>query len=76
MAMYIVVYLLISIITFVLLGLFNKNHFTWVHVTFAFLWPLTILTAIMLFIFITTIIIRERTCKNCKKEKKSKNEKV
>lgn len=72
MAMYIIVYLLISIITFVLLGLFNKNHFTWVHVTFAFLWPLTIITAIILFIFITVVVIRE----NHKKKKKAKNEKV
>jgi phosphotransferase system glucose/maltose/N-acetylglucosamine-specific IIC component len=72
MAMYIVVYLLISIITFVLLGLFNKNRFTWVHVTFAVLWPLTIITAIILFIFITVVIIRE----NHKKKKKNKNEKV
>lgn len=72
MAMYIIVYLLISIITFVLLGLFNKNHFTWVHVTFAFLWPLTIITAIILFIFITVVVIRE----NYKKKKNTKNEKV
>lgn len=72
MAMYIVVYLLISIITFVLLGLFNKNHFTWVHVTFAVLWPLTIITAIILFIFISVVVIRE----NHKNKKKAKNEKV
>jgi phosphotransferase system glucose/maltose/N-acetylglucosamine-specific IIC component len=72
MTMYIVPYLLISIITFLLLGLFNKNHFTWVHVTFAFLWPLTIITAIILSIFITIVIIRE----NHKKKKKNKNEKV
>ena len=72
MAMYIIVYLLISIITFVLLGLFNKNHFTWVHVTFAFLWPLTIITEIILFIFIKVVVIRE----NHKKKKKAKNEKV
>lgn len=72
MATYIVLYLLISIITFVLLGLFNKNHFTWVHVTFAFLWPLTIITAIVLLIFITVVIIRE----NYKKKKSTKNEKV
>ena len=70
--MYIVPYLLISIITFLLLGLFNKNHFTWVHVTFAFLWPLTIITAIILFIFITVVVIRE----NYKKKKNTKNEKV
>ena len=72
MTMYIVLYLLISIITFLLLGLFNKNHFTWVHVTFAFLWPLTIITAIILFIFITVVVIRE----NYKKKKNTKNEKV
>lgn len=66
MTMYIVSYLLISIITFVLLGIFNKNRFTWVHVTFAFLWPLTIITAIILFIFITVVVIRE----NHKKKKK------
>jgi phosphotransferase system glucose/maltose/N-acetylglucosamine-specific IIC component len=72
MTMYIVPYLLISIITFLLLGLFNKNHFTWVHVTFAFLWPLTIITAIILSIFITIVIIRE----NHKKKKNTKNEKV
>lgn len=66
MVMYIVVYLLISIITFLLLGIFNKNRFTWVHVTFAFLWPLTIITAIILFIFITVVVIRE----NHKKKKK------
>lgn len=72
MTMYIVPYLLISIITFVLLGIFNKNRFTWVHVTFAFLWPLTIITAIILFIFITVVVIRE----NHKKKKKAKNEKV
>ena len=70
--MYIVPYLLISIITFLLLGLFNKNRFTWVHVTFAFLWPLTIITAIILFIFITVVVIRE----NYKKKKNTKNEKV
>lgn len=72
MTMYIVPYLLISIITFVLLGIFNKNRFTWVHVTFAFLWPLTIITAIVLLIFITVVIIRE----NYKKKKNTKNEKV
>ena len=72
MTMYIVPYLLISIITFLLLGLFNKNRFTWVHVTFAFLWPLTIITAIILFIFITVVVIRE----NYKKKKNTKNEKV
>ena len=70
--MYIVPYLLISIITFLLLGLFNKNHFTWVNVTFAFLWPLTVITAIVLLIFITVVIIRE----NYKKKKNTKNEKV
>ena len=69
MAMYIVLYLLISIITFVLLGVFNKNRFTWVHVTFAVLWPLTIITAIVLLIFITVVIIKENY-------KKKKNEKV
>lgn len=69
MTMYIVPYLLISIITFLLLGLFNKNHFTWVHVTFAVLWPLTVITAIVLLIFITVVIIRENY-------KKKKNEKV
>lgn len=72
MTMYIVPYLLISIITFVLLGIFNKNRFTWVHVTFAFLWPLTIITAIVLLIFITVVIIKE----NYKKKKNTKNEKV
>ena len=72
MTMYIVLYLLISIITFLLLGLFNKNHFTWVHVTFALLWPLTIITAIVLLIFITVVIIKE----NHKKKKNTKNEKV
>lgn len=72
MTMYIVPYLLISIITFVLLGIFNKNRFTWVHVTFAVLWPLTIITAIVLLIFISVVVIRE----NHKKEKKAKNEKV
>ena len=66
MVMYIVLYLIISIITFVLLGVFNKNRFTWVHVTFAVLWPLTIITAIVLLIFITVVIIRE----NHKKKKK------
>lgn len=70
--MYIVPYLLISIITFVLLGIFNKNRFTWVHVTFAFLWPLTVITAIVLLIFITVVIIKE----NYKKKKNTKNEKV
>ena len=69
MVMYIVVYLLISIITFLLLGIFNKNHFTWAHVTFAVLWPLTVITAIVLLIFITVVIIRENY-------KKKKNEKV
>lgn len=72
MVMYIVVYLLISIITFLLLGIFNKNHFTWAHVTFAVLWPLTVITAIVLLIFITVVIIRE----NHKKKKNTKNEKV
>lgn len=66
MIMYIVLYLLISIITFLLLGVFNKNRFTWVHVTFALFWPLTIITAIILFIFITVVVIRE----NHKKKKK------
>lgn len=66
MIMYIVLYLLISIITFLLLGVFNQNRFTWVHVTFALLWPLTIITAIILFIFITVVVIRE----NHKKKKK------
>lgn len=69
MVMYIVVYLLISIITFLLLGIFNKNHFTWAHVTFAVLWPLTVITAIVLLIFITVVIIKENY-------KKKKNEKV
>lgn len=69
MVIYIVVYLLISIITFLLLGIFNKNHFTWAHVTFAVLWPLTVITAIVLLIFITVVIIRENY-------KKKKNEKV
>lgn len=69
MIMYIVVYLLISIITFLLLGIFNKNHFTWAHVTFAVLWPLTVITAIVLLIFITVVIIKENY-------KKKKNEKV
>lgn len=72
MTMYIVLYLLISLITFVLLGVFNKNRFTWVHVTFALLWPLTVITAIVLLIFITVVIIKE----NYKKKKKTKNEKV
>lgn len=72
MTMYIVPYLLISIITFLLLGVFNKNRFTWVHVTFAILWPLTVITAIVLLIFITVVIIRE----NYKKKKNTKNEKV
>lgn len=72
MIMYIVLYLLISIITFLLLGVFNKNRFTWVHVTFALLWPLTIIAAIILFIFITVVVIRE----NHKNKKKTKNEKV
>lgn len=66
MIMYIVLYLLISIITFLLLGVFNKNRFTWVHVTFALLWPLTIITAIGLLIFIAVVIIKE----NHKKKKK------
>jgi phosphotransferase system glucose/maltose/N-acetylglucosamine-specific IIC component len=70
--MYIVLYLLISLITFVLLGVFNKNRFTWAHVTFALLWPLTVITAIVLLIFITVVIIKE----NYKKKKKTKNEKV
>jgi uncharacterized protein (DUF983 family) len=70
--MYIVPYLLISIITFLLLGLFNNNHFTWVHVTFAVLWPLTVITGIVLLIFITVVIIRE----NYKNKKNTKNEKV
>lgn len=69
MTMYIVLYLLISIITFILLGVFNKNRFTWVHVIFALLWPLTIITAIVLLIFITVVIIKENY-------KKKKNEKV
>lgn len=72
MTVYIFSYLIISIVTFVLLGVFNKNRFTWVHVTFALLWPLTIITAIVLFIFITVVIIKE----NHKKKKKTKNEKV
>lgn len=72
MTMYIVLYLLISIIIFVLLGVFNKNRFTWAHVTFALLWPLTIITAIILSIFITVVIIIE----NHKKKKNTKNEKV
>lgn len=65
MVMYIVSYLLISIITFLLLGVFNKNRFTWVHVTFAILWPLTVITAIVLLIFISVVVIRE----NYKNEK-------
>lgn len=69
MIVYIVLYLIISIVTFLLLGAFNKNRFTWAHVTFALLWPLTIITAIILFIFITVVIIREN-------HKKKKNEKV
>lgn len=69
MTTYIVLYLFISIITFILLGVFNKNRFTWVHVTFALLWPLTVITAIVLLIFITVVIIKEN-------HKKKKNEKV
>lgn len=72
MIVYIFLYLIISIVTFLLLGAFNKNCFTWVHVTFALLWPLTIIISIILFIFITVVIIKE----NHKKKKKTKNEKV
>lgn len=69
MTMYIVLYLFISIITFILLGVFNKNRFTLAHVIFALLWPLTVITAIVLLIFITVVIIKENY-------KKKKNEKV